>query len=92
MPLWKIKDDHFCTETIHQISHVCRTWVKETEDIIFIFNYFLFIYFFFFLHKNKVFDHQDPSAGAWGLLHFPSLCPDLLKQESAVFKLFELIL
>ena len=46
-----------------------------------------FIFFLFFLHKNKVFDHQDPSAGAWGLLHFPSLCPDSTKQESAVFKL-----
>ena len=61
IPLWKIKDDHFYTETIHQII-------------------------------SKVFDRQDPSAGDLGLLHFPSLCPDSLKQESAVFKLFELIL
>ena len=59
----------------------------------FFFYYFFFIFFIFpSRDKNKVFDHQDPSAGAWGLLHFPSLCPDSMKQESAVFKLFELIL
>ena len=56
-----------------------------------IFSSCLFYYYFFlsvFLRKDKVNDHRDPNAGAWGLCTFHLFFPDSLNKSELHFFIF----